>query len=478
MTIPPPGDAERSQAAAIDAEAAGAPCAAGNKDAARWFFAVAASIALANVLLVPWFRHRMPNGLVFAALVLALGALAADLAGQGRPNECARSPALDRLLASDGWCALGAGIMFLAFYAATISPPTPYNEHVRLAVALLHGHMWVDAPGYMEHVVAGGRSYLLHPPLSAILMLPAAAIQGEAANQTAMAVVLGAVSIALWWRLMGNLGLRLAARVWLVFFFGVGTTFWFESTLGGSWDFALVASVPFTLAALTEVFGKARPWAVGVMAALAALARYDLVMAWPIYALMLATRGGRTRELWWMLPGFAGAALLYVAYNEVRFATPNDISLWLWYAQDNYRFQRPGGPFALRNLPFDLYTLLFMTPGYSDRFPWIHPEYMGQALAMTSPAFVLALRPSFLKPLPALVLAAAALSSGPSLLVYANGFAQLGARYYVQVYPFLLTLVALGAPRRLDQLSKVLIVLSITLAVFFTWQVRWYGWGG
>jgi hypothetical protein len=91
---------------------------------------------------------------------------------------------------------------------------------------------------------------------------------------------------------------------------------------------------------------------------------------------------------------------------------------------------------------------------------------------------VLALRPSFLKPIPALILAAAALSSGPSLLVYASGFAQLGPRYYVQVYPFLLTLVALGVPRKLDQLTKILIVLSVILVVFFTWQVRWYGWGG
>ena len=452
--------------------------AAGAANAARWFFVAASSIALADILLVPWLKHELPGALVVAALALALSALAAELVAAGRGAAAGRSSALDRLLAADGWCAFGVGVTFLAFYAVTISPPTPYNEHARLAVALLHGHTWVDAPNYMEHVVAGGRSYIVHPLLSGILMLPAAAIWGQAANQTAMAAVLGAISTALWWRLMGNIGVALAARVWLVLFFGVGTTFWFESTLGGSWNFALVASVPFTLAALGEVFGKARPWAVGVLAALAALARYDLVMAWPIYALMLAARGRRMRELLWMLPGCAGAALLYVAYNEVRFGTLNDIALWLWYAQDRYRFVRPGGPFALRDLPYNLYTLLFMAPGYSDKFPWIHPEFTGQALILTSPAFVLALRPSFLKPLPALILAATALSSGPSLLVYASGFAQLGPRYYVQVYPFLLTLIALGAPRRLDQLSKILIVLSIALVVFFTWQVRWYGWGG
>ena len=64
------------------------------------------------------------------------------------------------------------------------------------------------------------------------------------------------------------------------------------------------------------------------------------------------------------------------------------------------------------------------------------------------------------------------------MLWYANGFAQLGARYYVEIYPFLLTLIALGVPRKLDQLTKILIVVSIVFVVFFTWQVRWYGWGG
>jgi hypothetical protein len=456
----------------------GAEARADRQDTARWFFIAAVLIALADILVAPWFTHELPNALVVAALALALAGIVAELAVVLRRAISARGHLIERAVASDGWCAFAVGILFLAFYAATTAPPTPYNEHVRLASALLHGHTWTDAPSYMEHVVVGGRSYILHPPLSAILALPAVAIWGEAANQTAIAVVIGAISVALCWRLMGQLGLGGSAKVWLTLFFGVGTTFWYEATLGSSWDFALLASVPFTLAALGEVFGEGRPWAVGVLAALAALARYDLVMAWPAYMLMLAARGRGLRELAWMLPAFAGAALVYVAYNEVRFGAPNDIALWIWYRQDNYRFARPGGPFALRDLPFNLYTLLFMAPGYSDNFPWIHPEFMGQALMLTSPAFVLALRPSFLKPIPALILAAAALSSGPSLLVYASGFAQLGPRYYVQVYPFLLTLVALGVPRKLDQLTKILIVLSVILVVFFTWQVRWYGWGG
>lgn len=469
----------RPQSAVADFAAA-PPAAAGGRALARWFLGFAILVALADVPIALWLAHGAPHPLVIVALLCALAGLVADFALGSGEVAMLRWPGAERALASDEWCALAVGILLLTFYGATIAPPTPYTEHARLAWALLHGRVWVDAPSYMEHVVVGGRSYLVQPPLSGILMLPAVVFWGESANQTAMAVILGAISLAMVWRLMGRLGISVAAKIWVVAFFGVGTTFWYEATLGSSWDFALVASVPFTLAALDEVFGEARPLWVGVWAAIAALARYDLVLAWPVYALMLVARGRRWRELRWILPGFVGALLIYVGYNEARFGTPNDMALWLWYAQDQYRLQRPGGPFALRDLPFNLYTLLFMAPGYSGKFPWIHPEFMGQALLLMSPAFVLALRPSFLRPLPALVLAAAILSSGPSLLVYASGFAQLGPRYYVQIYPFLVALIAMGIGKNAkpDQLTKILIVVSIVFVTFFTWQVRWYGWGG
>ena len=467
-----------SLSVAQESQTTAAAEATGAEHAARWFFITAALIALADILTVPWLKHELPNALVVAALVLALAGAAADLAAGKQRVASARSLLIERALAWEGWSAFAVGVLFLAFYGTTISPPTPYTEPVQQAYAFLHGRTWVDAPDYMEHIVWHGRSYLLHPPLAALITLPAVAIWGLATNQTAISVVVGAVSLGLVWRLLGRIGLGVAARVWLTLFFGVGTTFWYEATLGSSWDFSLLVTVPFTLAALGEVFGQARPWAVGVLAAIPALARYDMALAWPCYAGLLWVSGRRARELLTMLPSIVAVAALLVAFNEVRFGTPYDVARWLWYNQDKYRFVRPGGPLALRHFPFNLYTLLFMAPSYSDKFPYIHPEFLGQALMLTSPAFVLALRPSFLRPTPALVALAAALCTGPIMLWYANGFAQLGARFYVEIYPFLLTLIALGVPRKLDQLTKILIVASIVFVAFFTWQVRWYGWGG
>ena len=212
-------------------------------------------------------------------------------------------------------------VLFLAFYAATISPPTPYIEPVQQAYAFLHGRTWVDAPSYMEHIVWHGKSYLLHPPLAALITLPAVAIWGLATNQTAISVVVGAVSLGLVWRLLGRIGLGLAARIWLTLFFGVGTTFWYEATLGSSWDFSCSSRYHSRWGARAR-FRRGAAVDGGTAGRVAALARYDMIFALPSYAGLLWVRGRSARELLWMLPPLVAALAVFVAFNEARFGTP------------------------------------------------------------------------------------------------------------------------------------------------------------
>jgi hypothetical protein len=421
-----------------------------------------------------------------------------------------REPALraSRLLLGasvEQWSSVAVFVFFLTLYGVTRQGPTPFNEPSVQAAAFLHGHSWVDAPGHMEQVGPicninlpsakrlpecdftryGNRTFLVHPPLAAIVMMPfVAAHGGDAAGaeqyQPTVSALLGALEVALAWRLLLVLGMSTFACLWLTAFFGLGTTLWYEATLGASWDFVLVVSVLPTLLALNELFGKGRPWLVGLFAALAALGRNDLVMAWPFYALLLLVRGRRIRELWWMGPGFAMAAIVYGTFNYTRYGTFFDQSLWLWYrccdgagASDPANHGVPG-PFSIHFLPRNVYTVLFMNWGFGNRFPWLFPMGSGQALMFTSPAFILALRSSLKKAVPVLIWLAALFTMAGALSVYANGFVQFGPRYWVQVYPFLLVLVALGmeADKPVDQLTKVLILASIFLVCLGIWEIR------
>jgi hypothetical protein len=56
---------------------------------------------------------------------------------------------------------------------------------------------------------------------------------------------------------------------------------------------------------------------------------------------------------------------------------------------------------------------------------------------------------------------------------------QFGTRYYVQIFPFLLVLMALGigAGKRPDQFSRLLILASIFLVSFGIWHIHMYSFG-
>ncbi len=414
------------------------------------------------------FAYGQPqNYLALAAAVLGIAGVAFTPA-LGSYVRARDQHAIALLL--ERWCLFAVFTACLALYAVTMFGATPYNEQVRQAVAFLHGHTYIDAPStYLEHAEVGGFSYALHPPLPAVLLMPAVAIWGMDTSQTMFSAVIGAIDVGLVWMLLGRLNVRTNPRTWLMMFFGAGTVLWYESVLGSTWALPMNTTVLFTLAALIELYGDARALWLGIFAALAALARYDVVLAAPVYALLAWRRHRSLRELMWMAPGFIAAGAVFVAYNEVRFGTFFDVGVW--------HIPNVNVPqvFALRYLPGNLYTVFFMAPIVNDTFPYIHPVFQGQAITLTSPAFVLALRPSLRRLETAMMGGAALLVSTPSLVCYANGFAQFGTRHYIPAFPFLLVMIAIGMPRRTDQLSKILIGVSVFLVAFGVWHAHMWG---
>ena len=141
--------------------------------------------------------------------------------------------------------------------------------------------------------------------MPALLLVPFAFVWGKALNQTLLATVLGAVAVGAGWELFRRLGAKVASRVWLSLFLFAGTDLWWTASLGDVWFVAHTSAVCFTLLALVEIAGKRRAWLVALWAVCAAESRFPLIVAFPVYAYLLALddlRGGR-----W-LPSSAAAA--------------------------------------------------------------------------------------------------------------------------------------------------------------------------
>jgi hypothetical protein len=228
-------------------------------------------------------------------------------------------------------------------------------------------------------------------------------------------------------------------------------------------------AVLFTLAALDEAFGPARPLLLGLYGGLAALSRYELALAGIAYAVLALNRGRRIRDLFWMVPGFAAVGGFFVWYNEVRYQSFFDQGVSITGPSN-------GPAFGLRYLVGNLNTIFFMEPRIDDAFPYVHPHFGGQAIVYTSPALVLALRASLAKLEPLLMIVTAFAVSIPSLLCYANGFAQFGTRHYLQAFPFLMVMMAMRM-RRPDRLAKILIGASVVFIAYGVWYIHVWGLG-
>ena len=375
---------------------------------------------------------------------------------------------LEDSLALERWSALTVFAAFLALYAVTRFDATPYNEQVRQAYALLHGHTYIDAPkSFLEAAQIGPYRYALHPPLPALLLMPWVAVYGMNIDQTTWSLFIGAIDVALMWRLLERFRLTVDARVWLTIFFGAGTILWYETIMGHTWALPETVSILFTLLALHEAFGPARTLWLGIFAGLAALARYEMAVVGFTYAILALMRGRRIRDIFWMIPGFAAVGAFFIPFNEARFGS---------FFDQGVMITGPAGApvFSIRYLLGNIQTVFFLEPRMIDTFPYFQPTFAGQALPYTSPAFVLALRAPLTRFEPLLMVITAAIVSIPSLLCYANGFAQFGTRHYLQVFPFLIVMMAMGM-RHADRLSKILIVTSIIFVAYGIWYIKIWG---
>jgi len=339
-----------------------------------------------------------------------------------------------------------------------------------LAGAFLHGHTWIAWPGpYIDALAYNGQHYVIEGPLPAVLLIPWVAIAGTAANQTVLAAILAGIAIGAAWALGKRIGVSTSTNIWLCGFLFAGTDLLWCAMLGDVWFIAHVSAVCFTMLALAELFGKRRAWLIALWAVCAAESRFTLVLAIPVYAVLLARDRDRSVSSW---AGFGGvlafAAGLWVLYNNARWGTLADIGYTTWYHQDQAGMPA-GSPFRLQYLGYELWSFFAQLPDFAGTYPWIRPSYSGVALTFTSPALVYALWARRPVTMVAALWASTLLTAVPNFLYYVNGFAQYGMRHALDFIPFLYVLMLLAARERLPLWTKALIAYSCAASLYGVW---------
>ncbi|MDQ2907784.1 MAG: hypothetical protein M3R44_00355 [Candidatus Eremiobacteraeota bacterium] len=384
-----------------------------------------------------------------------------------------------------------AGIVAtVAVLVAASFKATPYNNYVLLAAALRHGHVWIDWPGpYIDALRYGDRYYVIEAPLPAILLLPAVALAGTAANQSQLAAILAGVATFAAWHIGRALAVPLGARLLLCAFLLLGTDLFWCATLGDVWFIAHVAAVAFTMLALLELVGARRPWLIALFAACAVESRFTMLLAVPVYAVMLwldigpdgMPLGKTARRFrfpllrWRALGGYVIVLVPFAAgwiwYNFARWGVPYDIGYTTWFHEDPAGAPS-GSPFALRYLTYQLQSFFVQGPSFGPVYPYVVPSFSGAALGWTSPALLLAFFARRPPPLVAALWVATVLCAVPNFIYYVNGFAQFGMRHALDFEPFLFVLMLLAARRGFGPLWTALALYSVAVGAWGLWFWR------
>lgn len=369
---------------------------------------------------------------------------------------------------------------------------TNFNNYVRLADAILHGHLWIDWPGrWLDAVEYNGQHYGIDGPFPVVLLLPVVILFGTDANQTMVAIGVAAFALYLAWRLLLALGVARTPRLFLLLFLFAGTDVWWCAELGDVWFLAHLCAVAATLGALIELTGKRRGWLVALLAIAAAESRNTLVLALPLYAYLLASGDLRAAaaeargepvpqdayDVRRSMRAFGGVLALgvagWVAYNEAMWGTVLDIGHTLYFHQDSWG-QKEGSPFQLIYLPYQLYSFFVQGPIFVQwlqrtQWPYLKVDPNGVALTFTSPALVLAFLAQMPSRLKWALWITTALVAGPSFLYYLNGWYQFGMRHALDFEPYLFVLMAFAVRREIPHWGAILCAYSAIVGAWGVW---------
>jgi hypothetical protein len=318
------------------------------------------------------------------------------------------------------------------------------------------------------------RHYNSFPPVPSILFLPQALLHGARGNDVAATVFFAALVPVLLLLLLARL--RAAGHLtrpesddyWLSALLSFGTVLFFSSVQGRVWFTAHVVGVDLALLYLLFAIDARRPFWAGVLLGLCAGTRTPMLFMAPLFLLeahrVSTSRGELVRRvLLCGLPALViGLALGW--YNFIRFGEAAEFGHRYLVVRQQAQIEQ-FGMFSLEYLWRNLKVAFGLVPELLSRPPWVRISGHGLAVWLTTPAFLLLLRPRAGSRLMWHLWITVACVAVWSLAYQNTGWVQFGYRFLLDYVVLLVLLLALGG-RRFGWGTRALIVFGILVNLF------------
>ena len=359
------------------------------------------------------------------------------------------------------------------------------NSYALLADSFLHGKLDSAQCFDSDCVIVDGKSYVIFPPVPAVVAMPFVAAFGTDFHGFAaigFACLLG--SVFLWWRIFGKLGVEKQTAVWLLLALAFGSPLFYVSIRADRvWFFAQSINFLLLSLAMYEVMRGGRIMLAGAYLGLAFLSRQMTILLAPfLYVLALRPEENLISFKWPSLKRalafgtpLIAAVAVYMAYNMARFGAPMETG-YIYIAKPtldhwsliNERLVHHG-LFSKDYFLFNAFHLFIQ--GF--HVEWGGPalltplklDPMGTSLLAASPFVLLAL----FVPLDRETIIGgfcAALILGITLFYHGNGFSQYNAQRFVLDWaPVLFFVLGLSVSKALRPALAVLVIYAMGLNV-------------
>lgn len=376
--------------------------------------------------------------------------------------------------------AAGLGLLAMLLLRGLLRD-TGLNSHGALADAFLHGRLWVESCPEIDCAVFEGRTYIIFPPLPAVVAMPFVALFGFPGFKgfVLLGLALSALTLLVWRSIFRALEVERAEILWLLAALAFASPL-YQVTLrsDGVWFFAQVVGLLMTSLGLWAVICRKSLPLAGLFVALAFLCR-QMAIFYPLFLLALAMP--RERPLREVLPGLvkpvllagipvAAALAVYFAYNAARFGSPLETGYAFIHNPDEASFIwkriTESGLFSRDYVLFNTLYLFLQGVHFEFGGPRLTTltgfDKAGTALLVASPWLLLA----FYAKLDRVFAAGAvviAIIAGITLFYHSNGAEQIATqRYTLDWLPILIVLMMRGPRPPVFSALPLLVTWGVT----------------
>ena len=197
---------------------------------------------------------------------------------------------------------LGAGLLLLAVAVLrALTEAGATNAYALVAESLLTGRPDASTCYGADCAIRDGKTYIVFPPFPAVLAMPLVAIFGITTKGfIAIAIVLWALSLAVWNRILRTYELDTDRRLWLLAAIGFAGPLYYVTLRGdGVWFFAQSVAFLFVSLAIHEVVYGRRLFTAGLALGCALLSRQMSIFYAPLLLVLALIRRSRCSASPW-----------------------------------------------------------------------------------------------------------------------------------------------------------------------------------